>query len=70
MLCLRSGVWHHAPFALEGTVNVLIVLPEPTYANDCTVLELTHRQQIQIAGQSWISFQADSKAGENIDDRR
>jgi ureidoglycolate lyase len=71
MLCLRPGVWHHAPFALEGAVNVLIVLPERTYANDCTVLELTPRQQIQIAGQSWISLQADSKSGEDrIDDRR
>jgi ureidoglycolate lyase len=71
MLCLRPGVWHHAPFALEGTVNVLIVLPERTYANDCTVLELAPRQQIQIAGQSWHSFQTDSKSDEDrIDDRR
>jgi ureidoglycolate lyase len=70
MLCLRPGVWHHAPFALEGTVNVLIVLPERTYANDCTVLEFEPRQQIQIAGQSWHSFKADSKSNEDrIDDR-
>jgi ureidoglycolate lyase len=71
MLCLRPGVWHHAPFTLEGTVNVLIVLPERTYANDCTVLELTATQQIQIAGQSWHSFQTDSISNEDrIDDRR
>jgi ureidoglycolate lyase len=70
MLCLRPGVWHHAPFALEAAVNMLIVLPERTYANDCTVLELAPRQQIQIAGQSWRSLQAGSKSGEDIDDRR
>ena len=70
MLCLRPGVWHHAPFVLEGTVNVLIVLPERTYANDCTVLELAPRQ-LQIAGPAWPSFQADSNSDEDrIDDGR
>ena len=48
MLCLRPGVWHHAPFALEGVVNVLIVLPERTYANDCMLLELQHSERIRI----------------------
>ena len=48
MVCLRPGVWHHAPFALQGLVNVLIVLPERTYANDCTVLELPHAEHIRI----------------------
>lgn len=37
---IRPGVWHHAPFVLEADVaNTLIVLPELTYANDCTVHE-------------------------------
>jgi ureidoglycolate lyase len=48
MLCLRPGVWHHAPFALQSLVNVLIVLPERTYANDCTVLELQQTERIRI----------------------
>jgi ureidoglycolate lyase len=48
MVCLRPGVWHHAPFALQGQTNVLIVLPERTYANDCHVLELSHAERIRI----------------------
>jgi ureidoglycolate lyase len=48
MVCLRPGVWHHAPFALQGQANVLIVLPERTYANDCHVLELPHAERISI----------------------
>lgn len=40
-VAIRPGVWHHAPFALaERAANVLIVLPERTYANDCVVLRL------------------------------
>lgn len=38
LIALRPGVWHHAPFTLsEKAVNVLVVLPERTYANDCVV---------------------------------
>lgn len=49
LVVLRPGVWHHAPFSLGGVANVLIVLPERTYANDCTVVELTPADQIRIA---------------------
>ncbi|MHC4646955.1 MAG: ureidoglycolate lyase [Planctomycetota bacterium] len=46
---LRPGVWHHAPFAHNADVaNVLIVLPERTYAIDCHVTELSEREQIEI----------------------
>jgi ureidoglycolate lyase len=48
MLAIRPGVWHHAPFSLEGAVNVLIVLPERTYANDCVVVPLEDTQHIRI----------------------
>jgi ureidoglycolate lyase len=48
LVVLRPGVWHHAPFSLEGVANVLIVLPERTYANDCTVVELAVSDQIRI----------------------
>ncbi len=49
MVALRPGVWHHAPFALDSEVaNVLIVLPERTYANDCEVVELTEDERIHI----------------------
>ena len=41
MAVLRPGVWHHAPITVnDDPANVLIVLPERTYANDCTVVEL------------------------------
>jgi ureidoglycolate lyase len=50
MVVLRPGVWHHAPFTVnDAPANVLIVLPERTYANDCTVVELG-AAAIAIAG--------------------
>lgn len=50
MVCLRPGVWHHAPFALQGpAANVLIALPERTYAQDCVVYEIPERERIGIA---------------------
>jgi ureidoglycolate lyase len=50
MLCIRPGVWHHAPFALGNqSVNVLIVLPERTYANDCVVFEIPVDQRLVIS---------------------
>lgn len=37
---LKIGVWHHAVFSRENDpVNVLILLAERTYHNDCEVLE-------------------------------
>lgn len=48
---LRPGVWHHAPFVKEGrSANVIIVLPERTYANDCQAIELTGTQKLSIIG--------------------
>ncbi len=48
-VCIRPGVWHHAPFALtDDPVNVLIVLPERAYANDCTVYDIPEEDQINI----------------------
>lgn len=49
MVVLRPGVWHHAPFTVdENPANVLIVLPERTYATDCTVVEIAAPDRIQI----------------------
>jgi ureidoglycolate lyase len=48
---LRPGIWHHAPFTVNGEpANVLIVLPERTYANDCVVVELAPEEQIRVVG--------------------
>jgi len=49
MVTLRPGVWHHAPFAHDcDYVNVVIVLPERTYANDCTVSQPAPQDRVAI----------------------
>lgn len=49
IVTLRPGVWHNAPFTYEcDFVNVLIVLPERTYANDCYVFEIPNKDRIEI----------------------
>jgi ureidoglycolate lyase len=49
MVVLRPGVWHHAPFTVnDRPANVLIVLPERTYANDCTVVMHDEKDRIAI----------------------
>jgi ureidoglycolate lyase len=49
MVTLRPGVWHHAPFTANNQpANVLIVLPERTYANDCIVVNLGEKERIAI----------------------
>ena len=46
---LNRGVWHHAPFAYNSdSANVLVVLPERSYANDCTVMESSEADYIKI----------------------
>ena len=51
LLVLKAGVWHHAPFVFGSEVaNVLIILPERTYANDCQVYEIPPADQIEIIG--------------------
>ena len=50
LVSLNPGVWHHAPFAYNAEVaNVLIVLPERTYAVDCHVTELGGADRIEFA---------------------
>ena len=49
MVVLRPGVWHHGAFTTNGKpANMLIVLPERLYANDCQVVELEVQDQIKI----------------------
>jgi ureidoglycolate lyase len=49
LVSLKPGVWHHAPFPVSGDpVNVVIVLPERTYANDCVVVEHRSSEKITI----------------------
>ena len=49
MIVLRPGVWHHAPFTVnDDPANVLIVLPERAYANDCRVETLAEEDRIRV----------------------
>ena len=46
---LRPGIWHWAPFPVDDApANVLIVLPERTYANDCVLVQHDPEDQIEI----------------------
>ena len=48
---INPGVWHHAPFVHDKhakALNMLIVLPERTYANDCVVVEFGKKERIHI----------------------
>ncbi len=46
---LKPGVWHGTPFTYKcQTANVLIVLPERAYANDCETIFLADNQKVQI----------------------
>jgi len=49
VVVLRPGIWHHGPFTCnDDPANVLIMLPERTYANDCKIYEHPEAEQIQI----------------------
>jgi ureidoglycolate lyase len=49
MVVTRPGVWHHAPFTMDRKpANVLVALPERTYARDCHVVPLTPKQRLRV----------------------
>ena len=49
LIVLRPGVWHHAPFTVnENPASCLIVLPQRSYATDCTVVELPEQDWVRI----------------------
>ncbi|MDO4982281.1 MAG: DUF4867 family protein [Eubacteriales bacterium] len=49
MVKLYAGVWHLAPLPVhEQELQAVIILPECTYANDCTVVDLPEDQQFEI----------------------
>lgn len=48
MVTFKPGVWHFAPYAVNGPVSTLVVLPERTYANDCVVVKHTEEQKLEI----------------------
>ncbi len=49
MVTIHPGVWHAAPFAAEQErVNVLNILPERTYENDCHMVIFSENEKLQI----------------------
>ena len=49
MVVIKPGTWHHAPFVIDGNcANVLVALPERTYASDCTAVRLIGDDRVRI----------------------
>lgn len=49
LIKMNSAIWHLAPLpANADSLTALIVLPECTYANDCTVVDLKPEEQFEI----------------------
>lgn len=48
-ITIKPGVWHWGPFTVnDEPANILINLPERTYANDCIVVNLKEEEFIEI----------------------
>ena len=46
---MNSAIWHLAPLpANNEKLTAMIILPECTYANDCTVVDLKEEEQFEI----------------------
>ena len=46
---MNAAIWHLAPLpATQEQLAAMIILPECTYANDCTVVDLAEDQQFEI----------------------
>lgn len=46
---LNVGVWHLAALPVnEEVANILILLPQRTYNNDCTVVEYSEEDQMEL----------------------
>jgi ureidoglycolate lyase len=49
LVTLRPGVWHQAPFPSGCDIlNILVVLPERTYATDCYITALPEEEHLEI----------------------
>lgn len=49
MVKLNTAIWHLAPLPVnESLLTTMVVLPECTYINDCTVVELKKDEQFEI----------------------
>ena len=49
MVKLNAAIWHLAPLPVnKEELTAVIVLPECTYANDCTVVDFKSEQYFEI----------------------
>ena len=49
LIKMNSAIWHLAPLpANNESLTAMIILPECTYANDCTVVDLSPEEQFEI----------------------
>ena len=49
MVKINAAIWHLAPLPVnQEQLTAMIILPECTYANDCTVVDLPEDQQFEI----------------------
>ena len=49
LIMMNAAIWHLAPLPANAEeLTAMIILPECTYANDCTVVDLTEEQQFEI----------------------
>lgn len=49
LIKINAAIWHLAPLpANEDQLAAMIILPECTYANDCTVVELKPEEQFEV----------------------
>jgi len=49
LIKMNAAIWHLAPLpATKEQLTAMIILPECTYANDCTVVDLVSEEQFEI----------------------
>lgn len=49
LIKMNAAIWHLAPLpATKEQLTAMIILPECTYANDCTVVDLKAEEQFEI----------------------
>jgi ureidoglycolate lyase len=48
MISIKPGVWHFSPLAVKNPVNVMLALPQRTWANDVTFYSFTEEEKFAI----------------------
>lgn len=49
LIIINPGVWHQAPYAAkQEEINVLVVLPERAYQNDCYVVRFDEDKKLEL----------------------